>query len=322
MFLQISPFNKTFDEFGYTYFEPDFLKWQVKIWQVVEIPLWKNIENWIVLDIFEKLPEQLDIEKVKPIINIVISQEFLTIENILLAKFISSYYFTQIHNSINLFIPTWIRKKLEKLDCKFLEKLNSFSFGKRKLGSASTTLSQKQQEILEKIQKSKNNKILFYWITWSWKTEVYIKLIKEELEKQKQVLLLIPEIILNSQIAEKITKVFWEENVILLNSSVTEVKKTKAFLDIFSWIPKVVVWTRSSIFLPYKNLSLIIMDEEHDNSYNSDKSPRYRTKEILEKKSELNPDLKIILASWTPSVISMYKALKWEYELISLLEKY
>ena len=64
------------------------------------------------------------------------------------------------------------------------------------------------------------------------------------------------------------------------------------------------------------------MDEEHDNSYNSDKSPRYKTKEILEKMLKVNPKLNILLASWTPSINSMYKAVKKEWNLINLLEKF
>ena len=64
------------------------------------------------------------------------------------------------------------------------------------------------------------------------------------------------------------------------------------------------------------------MDEEHDQSYNSDKSPRYKTTEIIEKMQELDPSMNILLWSWTPSINSMYKALKKEWNLVSLLEKY
>jgi len=335
MYILTSPFTKTFDTLGLLYFVPDFLVSQIKEGIIVECPIWTKIENSIVLEIIENVEEfcetnkiRVSEDKIRSISWIVTETQFITKNNIKITQFISNYYFTQIHNSINLFFPSIIRKKVFSLDNKFFKNIDFNSqedcnfINKIKLN----TFSEKQNKVYLEIKNyflRENKKInLLYWITGSGKTEIYIKLILDNLATNKQSLLLIPEIILNNQIWEKIIKIFWEENVIIINSSITDWKKAEYFADIYSWKTKIILWTRSSLFYPYKDLWLIIMDEEHDNSYNSDKSPRYKTKEILEKMQKLDPELNILLASWTPSINSMYKAVKKEWNLINLLEKY
>ncbi len=333
MYILASPFSKTFDTLGLLYFVPDFLESQIWLWMIVEAPIWKKTENTVVLEVVENLEKftkkhEISIaeEKIRSITWVVTQTQFLSDKNIKISQFVSEHYFTQIHNAINLFFPAIVRKKILWVDEKFFTKLSNLEVGENTKNNEIKTnsLSELQKKVLKQIQNnfsSNDNINLLYWITGSWKTEIYIKLIKKNLEKNKQSLLLIPEIILNNQIWEKIIETFWEE-VAIINSSITDTKKAQYFLDILSWKSKVIIWTRSALFYPYKNLELIIMDEEHDNSYNSDKSPRYKTKEIIEKMLELNPDLKVLLWSWTPSINSMYKAVKWEWNLMNLLEKY
>jgi primosomal protein N' (replication factor Y) len=184
------------------------------------------------------------------------------------------------------------------------------------------SLSLKQKDAYDKILISKNNKILLFGITWSWKTEIYIQLIKTVLDEWKQVLFLIPEIVLWNQILERIKLVFWED-VIILNSITPDAKKTKYFLDILHNKAKIILWTRSALFYPYDNLWLIIIDEEHDNSYISEQAPRYNTLEVAKKIVDINwSKTKLLFWSGTPSVNSMYKAIRGEFELVNLLEKY
>ncbi len=350
MYILTSPFTKTFDTLGLLYFVPDFLVSQIKQGIIVECPISTKIENAIVLEIVEDLEEfcnknkiRVSEDKIRSIISIILEKQFISRENILLAQFISNYYFTQIHNSINLFFPNIIRKKIKKQDEKFFNSLEENIDDKNYKNIKLSTFSEKQQKAYLEIKNYFNNSPiipfhkgdennlltevfnplnLLYWITGSWKTEIYIKLILDNLENNKQSLLLIPEIILNNQIWEKIKKTFWEENVIIINSSITDWQKAKYFAEIYSGKAKIIIWTRSALFYPYNNLWLIIMDEEHDNSYNSDKSPRYKTKEVLEKMLEINPSINMLLASWTPSINSMYKWVKKEWNLVNLLEKY
>lgn len=332
MYCLISTFNKTFDELGLIYFIPSFLESKLIKWQIVEIPVWEKIETAIVLEIWtlnELNILKIDESKIKSIIWIKNTNTFLNNNQLKLVKYIAKHYFTPIHNSLNLFFTKNLKEKInkDKLDLKELiekqEKINyNFEFDKK--------LSKKQETIFNEIKSPLSisseqkigviNKFLLHWVTGSWKTEIYIKLIKEQLEKWKQSLLLIPEIILTNQLETRLKKVFWN-NILTINSSIAEANKTKAWISIYSNNSKIIIWTRSSLFYPYSNIWLIIIDEEHDNSYISDQAPRYNSIEIAEQITKLNWNT-LLLSSWTPSVKSMYKAIKWDYKLLELLEKF
>jgi len=319
MYCIISTFNKTFDEIGLIYFIPVFLEKVLSVGQIVEVPIWTKIEIALVLTIWslENLNTlKIKEEKIKSIISIKNDNIFLNNKQLELAKFISKYYFTHIHNSVSLFFPRGLRLKIKdnKIgDLKKIEdKINyNFNFEKK--------LSNKQEELFNEISNN-SGKFLLHWVTWSWKTEIYIRLIKEQLDLWKQSLLLIPEIILTNQLELRLKKVFWE-NILVINSSVTEWNKIKAWKLIYNNKSKIIIWTRSSLFYPYKNLWLIIIDEEHDNSYQSDQAPRYNSLEIANKISDIYWN-KLLLASWTPSIKSMYQAIKGKYKLLKLLEKF
>jgi primosomal protein N' (replication factor Y) len=312
MYVIVSPFKWSFDDNWLTYLVPEFLNISIKIWQIVEIPIKTSIEIWIVLDIISDTSYINDL-KIKPIISIYDETEYLNLNQIKLVFWISKYYFTFIHNSLNLFFPKNLKEKIlkKKVDNNNKTKLEY-------LFNDNIILSEKQSLVFKKINDSNINKHLLYWITWSWKTEIYINLIQTYLKQGKQSLLLIPEIILNNQIFSRLKKVFWNE-ILIINSSITDATKTKNWLSIYNNNAKIIIWTRSALFYPYNNLWIIIIDEEHDNSYKSDNSPRYSSIEVAEKITELNWN-KLLLASWTPSIKSMYKWVKKDYNLISLLE--
>ncbi|MDD2870994.1 MAG: DEAD/DEAH box helicase family protein [Candidatus Gracilibacteria bacterium] len=321
MYVLVSPFSKTFDDIGLTYIVPFFLQEKIHIGQIIEIPLREAIELGVIIDIYENIDTTYDESKIKSIISIKNESIFLSNYRVILVKWIASHYFTAIHNSINLFFPNNLKDKIgkDKLD---LIKLNNdlsetkhiYTFNHK------VKLSNIQEQTLNQIQNTQKNKILLYGLTGSGKTEIYIKLIKEYLDYGKQTLFLIPEIILTNQLSSKIKDVFGKE-VLIINSTVTDATKTKYWLSINNGISKIIIGTRSALFYPYNNLGLIIIDEEHDNSYISDSAPRYNTIEVAEKITELNGN-KLILASGTPSIKSMYKAVKGEYELINLLKKH
>lgn len=314
MYAYIIPFWKTFDDVWFTYKIPDFLKSGIKLWQVVEIELKNEIVNGIIYEIVAELKSWDDF-KIKEILSIKYDFIFVWNYRVELMKFISKNYFTPIHNSLWLFLPKNLVEKIKKwkVDTSKVKDYNyTFYFPLQ--------LTSKQNNIYNEIIASKNNKILLFWVTWSWKTEIYIKLIKKYLDEDKQVLFLIPEIILWNQIFTKVKKVFWND-VIILNSTISEAVKTKYFFDIYHNKAKIILWTRSALFYPYNNLWLIIIDEEHDNSYVSDQSPRYNAVEVANKISDISK-VKLLLASWTPSINSMYKWIKKEYNLLNLLEKY
>jgi primosomal protein N' (replication factor Y) len=278
--------------------------------------MWVVLKTWSLEEINIL---NIDNEKIKSIISIKNNFCFLNKKQISLVFFIAKYFFTPIHNALNLFFPRDLKTKIKKDKIVLQiekEKDKNFSYN----FYFDKQLSDKQEKIFQEINNSKENKFLLHWVTGSWKTEIYIKLIKKQLELWKQSLLLIPEIILTNQLETRLKKVFWE-NVLVINSSITESSKTKAWLSINSWESKIILWTRSSLFYPYPNLWLIIIDEEHDNSYQSDQAPRYNSIEIANKITDLNWN-KLLLASWTPSIQTMYDAVKGKYKLLKLLEKF
>ncbi|MDD3145377.1 MAG: DEAD/DEAH box helicase family protein [Candidatus Gracilibacteria bacterium] len=314
MYAYIIPFGKTFDDVGFTYKIPDFLKSGIKLGQVVEIELKNEIVNGIIYEVVSDLKLGDDF-KIKEILSIRYDFIFIGNYRLELMKFISKNYFTPIHNSLSLFLPKNLVEKIKngKVDTSKVKDYNyTFVFPLQ--------LTTKQDKVYKEILESENNKILLFGVTGSGKTEIYIKLIKKYIDEDKQVLFLIPEIILGNQIFTKIKKVFGND-VIILNSTISEAVKTKYFFDIYHNKAKIILGTRSALFYPYNDLGLIIIDEEHDNSYISDQSPRYNAVEISNKISDLN-NSKLLLASGTPSINSMYKGIKKEYNLLNLLEKY
>lgn len=314
MLVQISPFSRSFDDVWITYFVPKDLEQEIKLWIILEIPLQSKITVWVVLDIFDD--ELLDIpkEKLKSIISIKNKNQLLFSYQVTLVNWIAKYYFSSISSSLSLFFPQNLRKKIEnwKIDLNSQKKLNyKYDYTKE--------LTSDQKIALKQIEESKN-KLLFYWITGSWKTEIYINLIKKYLEKWQQSLIMIPEIILTNQIADRFQKIFWKD-IVIINSSISDATKTKNRIDIFTWNAKIIIWTRSSLFYPYKDLWLIIIDEEHDLSYSSQNSPRIDSKEVASKICDLSW-VKLILASGTPCIKNMYKAIMWEFEIVNLLKEY
>ncbi len=316
MYIKTVLFSSSFSDEGITYFVPVFLEEKIKIGQIILVPYWKQIKDAVVLEVFDEI--DFDENKVKSIIEIKSDTPLLLPYQIKLVSFIAKKYFSLIHHSLNLFFPKNLKEKIRKN--KIPEILFKSSFQENKESKKNIELSAKQKEVFEKINNSKNKNILFHWITWSWKTEIYMKIIEENLKQNKQTLILVPEIILNSQIFERIEKIF-PENIVLINSTVSEAKKTKIWLDIYNEKSKIVVWTRSALFYPYANLWIIIVDEEHDNSYFSDKNPRYSGVDIALQIWKIL-DIKVILASWTPKINDMYMAIKWKFKLISLMEKF
>lgn len=314
MFAIISPFSQSFDDIWLTYKIPENLENILKIWMIVKIPFWKTETLGIVLNISNET--QLDDKKIKEIISIYSNDIFLNENQIKLLAWISLNYFCLIHASTNLFFPKNLIGKIQKN--KFFpketkENLN-YTFEYKK------SFNNNQKEVFDKIINSNKNKFLLYWVTWSWKTEIYINLIKYYLDLWKQSLLLVPEIILTNQIFDRIKEVFGDE-VLVLNSTVSEAKKTNYWEKIYKNEAKIIVWTRSSLFYPYNNLWIIIIDEEHDNSYISDNSPRYDTIEVSEKITQLNAN-KLLLWSATPKINHFYKALNSDYEILNLFDIY
>jgi len=186
-------------------------------------------------------------------------------------------------------------------------------------------LSQSQDLAYEKIVLSfkKDNPVLFHGVTSSGKTEVYVKLIQEALIDNNQVLYLVPEIALTTQVVKRLTN-FFGEKVLVYHSGYSINQRVEVWSKISSNdSSQLIIGARSSLLMPFKNLKLIIVDEEHEQSYKQQEpSPRYHARDaslILSRIFKSN----ILLGSATPSVESYNNAVILnKYDLVELKNRY
>ncbi len=190
-------------------------------------------------------------------------------------------------------------------------------------------LNQYQAEALSEIKTAFETKqvTLIHGITASGKTEIYIHLIDEALKKGEQALYLVPEIALTTQIVKRLKSVFGERVGIYhskLNSQerVEIWKKVLQFQENPAKGYQVVLGARSAVFLPFSNLGMIIVDEEHENSFKQfDPAPRYNARDMAVILGFQNK-AKVLLGSATPSLDSYYNAIKNKYALVNLTKRY
>ncbi len=175
-----------------------------------------------------------------------------------------------------------------------------------------------QKEVSDKIKCNldKTYVSLLYGITGSGKTEVYIDVVKEVIKKGKSAIILVPEISLTPQITARFKGVF-EENIAILHSSLSNGERHDEWRRINRGDVKVVIGARSAIFAPLKNIGIIIIDEEHSESYKQENNPRYNTLDIAIERSKTH-NCPVILGSATPSIESYARAKKGYYKYLEL----
>ncbi|EGG1782396.1 primosomal protein N' [Campylobacter coli] len=202
-----------------------------------------------------------------------------------LAKFISYYYSSKLGFVLGLFSTH------QTYTCDLIKIENE------------PKLSQKQKEALEFIKANPTS--LLFADTGSGKTEIYICLIKQYLEQGKQVLLLMPEISLTPQMQKRL-EVYFKDKFFLWHSKISK-KKKQEYLECFcKGEVLLVAGARSALFLPFRNLGLIVVDEEHDNSYKASNQPFINARDLALFLGQKN-NIKVVLGSATPSLTSFYK---------------
>ena len=217
-----------------------------------------------------------------------IKDEFYSDFMLQIGDFISKYYICSMGFALSLF---------QTFNKNIVYENSSIEYKKE------ITLSSFQQEAKDFLDSKKQ--ALLFAKTGAGKTEIYIKTIKEILKQGKQAVFLMPEISLTPQMEKRLKEVF-DSSVAIWHSKVTAKRKKEILNKLQNGDIKLIAGARSALFLPYNNLGLIIVDEEHDNSYKSDTTPRYNAKDLaifIAKKF----DLRLILGSATPSINSFYK---------------
>ncbi|WP_455515029.1 replication restart helicase PriA [Pseudostreptobacillus sp.] len=232
-------------------------------------------------------------------------------KNILnLAIFINTYYITDFFASLALVGP------YDKMSLESIKKLEIEDVDIKE----EVSLSEKQYEIYNEIINSNESYFLLHGITGSGKTQIYIKLIIEALNRKKGSIFLVPEISLTTQMVNGLKKIFGD-NISIIHSKMTPAKKKAEWEKIYSGKSKIVIGARSAIFAPVNNLGYIIMDEEHENTYKQEDNARYHTRNVALKRAMLE-DCKVIFGSATPSFETYYYAQKGSIKLLELNERY
>lgn len=177
----------------------------------------------------------------------------------------------------------------------------------------------KEQNLVSKTIKSYLNKqlvTLLYGVTGSGKTEVYIDAVKEVVKSGKSAIILVPEISLTPQITARFKGVFKDE-IAILHSYLSDGERYDEYRKIIRKEVSVVIGARSAIFAPLNNIGIIIIDEEHSESYKQENNPRYSTLDIAVERSKTH-ECPVILGSATPKIESYARAKKGYYQLLEL----
>ncbi|MBP1743919.1 MAG: primosome assembly protein PriA [Firmicutes bacterium] len=180
-------------------------------------------------------------------------------------------------------------------------------------------LNPEQRRVVERILESSGSEFLIHGVTGSGKTEIYMHLVSEMIEQGRDSIILVPEIALTPQMVERFKGRFGSD-ISVFHSRLSQGERFDEWFRVKEGKVKVAIGARSALFLPFENLGMIVIDEEHEGSYKSDSDPKYHAREIAEIKSGLT-GCKVVLGSATPSLESYYRAATGEMELFTLKER-
>ena len=303
-----------------------FLSYCVKACDVpgVEVGTWVKVNvrgrvsTGIVAAIHNKIPENLDESRIKPVTQ-VLDCPRVGPEEIKFWEAVAQYYlctpgevFKAVHNGASIqyrFRPVRKAKKTPES-------------GAVSGSGTGNTLSEVQQEALSRIEKAFSEKktVLLEGVTGSGKTEIYIHLALARLNEGKSVLILVPEIAISRQIEERLRSVFGEALKVFHSKQTTPARC--AIYDYVRENACVVLGTRSAVLLPFRNPGLVIVDEEHDRSYKQDDpAPRYNGRDAAALLARMR-GADLLLGSATPSLESLHNVQTGKYERVILPVKF
>ena len=228
--------------------------------------------------------------------------------------------YKQIKNDLG--VSSSVIKSLEKKGV--LSKVTENKYKQEKVFSEPIILSPEQRQavsqIREKYVKNEFQSWLLFGVTGSGKTEVYLNLVSECIEKGEQVLILLPEISLTVDFKRRIMKRYgalageWHSQLSLN-------ERRRVFKRVVSGQLKLLVGARSALFLPFKNLNLIVVDEEHDASYKQEETPIYNARDLAVLRASTSKS-QIILSSATPSIETWHNCRLGKYHKVDLLKRF
>ncbi len=246
----------------------------------------------------------------------------LSEEMIRTALWMKKRYICRLIDAVNCFTPVGEKARRGQRKNPFAEEKGEPSSVKE------LTLQQAQilQRIGEAAKAKKHMRFLLHGVTGSGKTEIYIRAAQQVLEQGRNVIVLVPEIVLTGQIIDRFIGRFGSGKVAVLHSKLSlgeRYDQWKKVRDGCDGDGQIVIGARSAVFAPLENIGLIVIDEEHETTYKSDHTPKYDTIEVaLKRVQDKDNNGILLLGSATPSVVSYQRAQEGIYELLELTERY
>lgn len=260
--------------------------------------------------------------KVRDIICTLDLEPFVTQEQLRLWNWIAEYYMCTLGDVMAAALPAKANDRQYSLDVqKRRVKLPVYSDETVTIN----TLNEQQTHALDSIHRQwqENETVLLYGVTSSGKTEVYIHLIEEQLSQGKQVLYLVPEIALTTQLTDRLSRIFGNR-IFVYHSRVSDGQRMEMYRRLLTETdkPLLILSARSGVFLPLHNLGLVIVDEEHEPSYKqAEPAPRYHARSVATMIAKM-AGAKVLLGTATPSVETYYNATTGKFGLTVMPERY
>lgn len=248
-------------------------------------------------------------------------------------QWISEYYLFNLGSTFRMLIPSYVsswilqnKLHLESISCKTPiytkpefnpEQIEAVSKITQLISPPSSNKSEGEVD-----SDNRSNNIIIEGVTGSGKTEVYLAAANEVLQQDQtaQILILLPEISLTNQITDRILKRF-SISPVIWHSNITNKQKRDNFTYIMNGDARIIIGARSALFLPYKNLKMIIVDEEHDHSYKQEDGVTYQARDMAIMRAKLG-NFPIILASASPSLETIHNIALGKLNLITLSGRY
>ncbi len=217
--------------------------------------------------------------------------------------------------TINSAINTLIKNNIIEPIYGEVNRYEAKTTGKYKIIS----LNEEQQNAVDNVELNTFRPYLLYGVTGSGKTEVYMELIARVIKNGKTAIMLVPEISLTPQIVDRFVTRFGED-IAILHSGLSETEKYDEYRKITTGKVKIVVGARSAIFAPLKNIGIIVIDEEHTQTYKQENNPRYHARDVAMLRGEYY-NCPVVLGSATPSLESFARAANGVYTLLKLTKR-
>ncbi|MFA5513363.1 MAG: primosomal protein N' [Sphaerochaetaceae bacterium] len=269
----------------FTYKEGESLKAEVGLRVVV--PFGKQDVTAYVVDTFFELADvSYEIKEIKRVVD---DQPLFGKKEIELAQWMANFYLCSEGEALSLMIPGG-KREVDLPHLPVSDEINQ---------QDSFELSDEQSVAIKNITAAKEGLFYLWGVTGSGKSEVFLSVAESVIAEGKQVIYLVPEITLTHQLAKLVTNRF-KNKVAILHSQMKASQRISAWRKIHRGEVKVVIGARSAVFAPFKNLGLIILDEEHENSYKSGSTPRYHARQVAQRRASVEKAL-LVMGSATPS---------------------